>query len=81
MVCKLYASPKKDEFHVSSRSIIKLIDFFMTACTNYFGTNPVSLNGKHAIVETDESLFRHKQKYYRDRQTIQEMWVFEMIDI
>ncbi|ORD96001.1 hypothetical protein HERIO_2023 [Hepatospora eriocheir] len=68
------------EVNIKNKSIIKIIDLLRNQCFKYKTKNPIRLGGDGMIVQIDESLFRHKQKYHRGRQPTREIWVFRLDD-
>ena len=49
-------------------------------CVKFYRDHPIQLSGDGCDVKADESLFRHKQKYHRDRQPDRELLVFGLAD-
>ena len=60
---------------------MKIIARLRKVCANFVAQNPVRLGGDGIVVQIDENLFRHKQKYYVGRQPEREIWVFGLADV
>ena len=64
------------EVDMSQRTIVKIVDNLRELCVKFYRDQPIQLGGDGCVVEADESLFRHNQKYHRGRQPAGELWVF-----
>ncbi|ORD93149.1 hypothetical protein ECANGB1_978 [Enterospora canceri] len=69
------------EVNLNKKVVMKIIDRLRTFCCLNVAENPVKLGGDGIVVQIDESLFRHKQKYHRGRQPGCEIWVFGLADV
>ena len=49
-------------------------------CSRQLEDHPFELGGPGKTVQIDESLFRHKPKYHRERHPRADAWVFGMVD-
>lgn len=65
---------------VSVACLSKVLGFLRQRCGRYNAANPLKLGGEDIVVQIDESLFRHKQKYHVGRQPVNEIWVFGLAD-
>ncbi|ORD95726.1 hypothetical protein HERIO_2260 [Hepatospora eriocheir] len=69
------------EVNVGRKIIMKIIDLLRSQCLKYAIENLLRLGGDSMVVQIDESLFRHKQKYQCGRQPEREIWVFGLADV
>ncbi|ORD95800.1 Y132A [Hepatospora eriocheir] len=60
---------------------MKIIDLLQRQYLKHAIENPLRLGGDGMVVQIDESLFRHKQKYYRCRQPEKEIQAFGLADV
>ena len=56
------------EVRLNRKAITKIIDRLRQLRANFVAQNHVRLGGDGIVVQIDESLFRHKQKYHVGRQ-------------
>ena len=64
---------------ISLHTIVHMLTAIRSVCSNSLQANPVLLGGAGIIVEIDESMFGHKQKYHRGR-VCKAPWVFGMVE-
>lgn len=64
---------------LSHTTVVKMLAALRSVCSNKLVANPITLGGQGRTVETDKSLFGHKQKYHRGR-VAKAPWVFGMIE-
>ena len=71
----------ESEVRLNRKVVMKIIARLRKVCANFVAQNPVRLGGDGIVVQIDENLFRHKQKYYVGRQPEREIWVFGLADV
>lgn len=69
-----------EEVGCSKNGILHMYVKLRHICTQFIANKNIQLGGPGAIVQIDESMFRHKPKYHRGRATEKELWVFGIAD-
>ena len=65
---------------ISGKSTMQHLQFLREVCTSELLQNQTQLGGQGVVVQIDESLFRHKAKYHRERGPTSEQCVFGLAD-